>query len=132
MGMLASSSFANIAAASAVLLFQAVAGAGNEPEHFLATCDWAHGLDMSSVQLGYDCWDRIESPLSKKLLEAHADCSQGSGCQPPIDEVQKLIILGAGPAGLSAAIYAARANLDPVVVSIDGGQLEVGRAGRRR
>ena len=43
-------------------------------------------------------------------------------------QVQKLVILGAGPAGLSAAIYAARANLDPVVISVDGGQLEVQRA----
>jgi len=37
----------------------------------------------------------------------------------------KLIILGSGPAGLSAAIYAARANLQPVVITgIEaGGQL---------
>lgn len=34
----------------------------------------------------------------------------------------KLLILGSGPAGLSAAIYAARANLDPVVIT----GLEVG------
>jgi len=37
----------------------------------------------------------------------------------------KLLILGSGPAGFSAAIYAARANLDPVVVTgiETGGQL---------
>jgi thioredoxin reductase (NADPH) len=37
----------------------------------------------------------------------------------------KLIILGSGPAGYAAAIYAARANLNPVVIAgIEaGGQL---------
>ena len=37
----------------------------------------------------------------------------------------KLVILGSGPAGFSAAIYAARANLDPVVITgiETGGQL---------
>jgi len=39
----------------------------------------------------------------------------------------KLIILGSGPAGLTAAIYAARANLNPIVVSgrEAGGQLMI-------
>ncbi len=37
----------------------------------------------------------------------------------------KLLILGSGPAGYSAAVYAARANLDPVIVTgiQQGGQL---------
>jgi len=37
----------------------------------------------------------------------------------------KLIILGSGPAGYSAAVYAARANLSPVVITgmQQGGQL---------
>ncbi|MGD8412870.1 MAG: FAD-binding protein, partial [Candidatus Latescibacterota bacterium] len=32
------------------------------------------------------------------------------------DEVRNVIILGSGPAGLTAAIYAARAELSPLVV----------------
>ena len=38
---------------------------------------------------------------------------------------QKLMILGSGPAGFSAAVYAARANLEPVVITgiETGGQL---------
>ena len=37
----------------------------------------------------------------------------------------KLIILGSGPAGYTAAIYAARANLNPVIITgiAQGGQL---------
>jgi thioredoxin reductase (NADPH) len=40
-------------------------------------------------------------------------------------ETQKLIIIGSGPAGYSAAVYAARANLNPIIITgmEQGGQL---------
>ena len=42
---------------------------------------------------------------------------------------RKLIILGSGPAGYTAAVYAARANLHPALITgvEKGGQLKTGR-----
>ncbi|WP_373217218.1 NAD(P)/FAD-dependent oxidoreductase [Ruminococcus sp. 5_1_39BFAA] len=38
--------------------------------------------------------------------------------------MEKIIIVGAGPAGISAALYAARANMDPLVINNGVGALE--------
>ena len=49
--------------------------------------------------------------------------------QAGTDHVENLVIVGSGPAGYTAAIYAARANLQPLLITgfqrggIPGGQL---------
>ncbi|HET7494781.1 MAG TPA: thioredoxin-disulfide reductase [Candidatus Limnocylindrales bacterium] len=64
-----------------------------------------------------------DSPAASTAVPATGGPSTVASGEGRVDT--KLLIVGSGPAGLTAAIYAARANLEPVVLagSAPGGQL---------
>ena len=42
--------------------------------------------------------------------------------------MSNIVIIGSGPAGVSAALYAARAGVDTTILTKGPGALEIGRA----
>ncbi|HEX2469986.1 MAG TPA: thioredoxin-disulfide reductase [Candidatus Limnocylindrales bacterium] len=65
----------------------------------------------------------VDSPAESTPVAKPGGPSTVESGQGRVDS--KLVIIGSGPAGLTAAIYAARANLEPIVLagSAPGGQL---------
>jgi thioredoxin reductase (NADPH) len=65
----------------------------------------------------------VDEPADATAVPAPGGPSTVESGEGRVDS--KLVIVGSGPAGLTAAIYAARANLEPIVIagSAPGGQL---------
>ena len=77
-------------------------------------------LDGESVG-GYD-------DLARLNATGELDRRLGRGEEAPLRDVYDVAVIGAGPAGLTAAMYAARKNLSTIVVAMDiGGQVGLTR-----
>ena len=81
-----------------------------------------------------DCWLLLHISLTKSLcpffkatnsLQSREMSANNNGDLMGTAKHSKLLILGSGPAGYTAAVYAARANLQPVLITgmEKGGQL---------
>jgi len=86
---------------------------------------------MSEPKLGFPTLNIVDygAPADATTVRAANPQRAGlNGAQPERDGGHsKVIIVGSGPAGLTAAIYAARANLEPIVIGgyAPGGQLMI-------
>src|ERR1019366_10802637 len=77
-------------------------------------------LDGESVG-GYD-------DLARLNATGELDRRLGRGEEAPLLDVYDVAVIGAGPAGLTAAMYTARKNLSTIVVAMDiGGQVGLTR-----
>jgi thioredoxin reductase (NADPH) len=91
------------------------------------TIDFSGGEPMpdGAVSLGAAPMAVPSIAFGEALVTAPGGPASGVGGDGPHES--KLIIVGSGPAGLTAAIYAARANLEPIVLAgtTPGGQLMI-------
>ena len=76
-------------------------------------------------QLMEELEKRLDAERDEQVEEEDDDNAEDAHSWVKGDFPEKVVIIGGGPAGMSAAIYAARANLHPVVVAPPmGGQLQ--------
>ena len=103
---------------------QPVFGAGRVNPRSIGTIDrprdLTHRMTGSGIPGSYDdvlevSCRRHRSVGARIGIGARADVEH-THRESAVDEVRNLIIIGSGPAGYTAAVYAARANLKPLVI----------------
>src|SRR5215210_5121100 len=105
-------------------------GAGSAPVDFGAPIDFgapvAAGTPTPTDILPTDALPIDTLPAANKIRPGGSVGGPNDGADRD-EHHTKVLIIGSGPAGLTAAIYASRANLEPIVLAgvVPGGQLMI-------